>query len=171
MKSDRVALTAPRRASGPEHEQTRPDPSSDASTRHRVARSILEHGPSTAAELSARLGLTAAGVRRHLDVLVERGQLSAREQRVYGTRGRGRPAKVFALTDAGRDGFYAAYDTLAVQVLEFLAEHYGPAVPVVQLPGTEHHMMLDQPLVLAAALRVLVAGWRVSPRPARADRA
>ena len=73
----------------------------DASTRHRVAQSILEHGPSTAAALGERLGLTAAAVRRHLDGLLERGLLTAREQRVYGARGRGRPAKVFALTDAG----------------------------------------------------------------------
>ena len=98
---------------------------SDESTRERVARSILEHGPSTAAALAERLGLTPAAIRRHLDVLVARGHLVPREQRTYGARGRGRPAKVFALTDAGRDGFYAAYDDLAVQVLEFLAEHDG----------------------------------------------
>jgi predicted ArsR family transcriptional regulator len=99
---------------------------SDASTRQRVARSILEHGPSTAAELAERLGLTAAGVRRHLDVLLEQGRLTSREQRVYGARGRGRPAKVFSLTDAGRDTFYSAYDDLAVQALEFLADNGGP---------------------------------------------
>jgi predicted ArsR family transcriptional regulator len=98
---------------------------SDESTRERVARSVLEHGPSTAAALAERLGLTPAAIRRHLDVLVDRGHLVAREQRTYGSRGRGRPAKVFALTDAGRDGFYAAYDDLAVQVLEFLAENGG----------------------------------------------
>lgn len=98
---------------------------SDASTRQRVARSILEHGPSTAAELAERLGLTAAGIRRHLDVLVEQGLLSAREQRVYGSRGRGRPAKVFALTDAGRGTFYSAYDDLAVRAIEFLADEGG----------------------------------------------
>jgi predicted ArsR family transcriptional regulator len=99
---------------------------SDASTRQRVARSILEHGQSTAAELAERLGLTPAAVRRHLDVLVERGLLDAREQRVYGSRGRGRPAKVFVLSDAGRSDFYSAYDDLAIQALEFLAEQTGP---------------------------------------------
>ena len=98
---------------------------SDETTRDRVSRSILEHGPSTAAALADRLGLTPAAIRRHLDVLVERGHLEAREQRTYGTRGRGRPAKIFALTDSGRDGFYAAYDDLAVQVLEFLATNGG----------------------------------------------
>jgi DNA-binding transcriptional ArsR family regulator len=72
----------------------------DASTRHRVASSILEHGPSTAAELAERLGLTPAAIRRHLDVLLAAGQLQARERRIYGARGRGRPAKVFVLTDA-----------------------------------------------------------------------
>lgn len=97
----------------------------DASTRQRVARSILEHGPSTAAELAERLGLTAAAIRRHLDGLQVRGLVSSRDQRVYGTRGRGRPAKVFELTDAGRADFYQAYDELAVAALTALAETSG----------------------------------------------
>jgi predicted ArsR family transcriptional regulator len=98
----------------------------DASTRHRVASSILEHGPSTAAELAERLGLTPAAIRRHLDVLLASGHLEARERRVYGARGRGRPAKVFVLTDAGRSVFYTAYDDLAIEALEFLAASAGP---------------------------------------------
>ena len=98
----------------------------DASTRQRVAQSILEHGPSTAAALAQRLGLTAAAVRRHLDVLQERGHLVTREQRIYGSRGRGRPAKVFVLSDAGRADFYSAYDDIAIQALEFLSAHAGP---------------------------------------------
>jgi predicted ArsR family transcriptional regulator len=103
-----------------------PDVDLNAPTRQRVARSILEHGPSTAGELATRLGLTAAGVRRHLDGLAEQGLLTSREQRVYGARGRGRPARVFVLTDAGRDSFGSGYDDLAVQALEFLAETAGP---------------------------------------------
>jgi predicted ArsR family transcriptional regulator len=98
----------------------------DASTRQRVASSILEHGPSTAAELAERLGLTPAAIRRHLDVLLASGHLEARERRVYGSRGRGRPAKVFVLTDAGRAVFYTAYDSLAIDALEFLAASAGP---------------------------------------------
>jgi predicted ArsR family transcriptional regulator len=87
--------------------------------------SILKHGPSTAAELASRLGLTPAGIRRHLDVLTTTGQVQAREQRVYGARGRGRPARVFALTDAGRATFYSAYDDLAVSALDYLSETGG----------------------------------------------
>lgn len=98
---------------------------SDASTRSRVARAILQHGPSTANELAHQLELTPAAVRRHLTVLLSSGHLTSREQRVYGHRGRGRPAKVFALTDAGRGVFYQAYDDLAIDALGFLREVAG----------------------------------------------
>ncbi|WP_308294795.1 helix-turn-helix domain-containing protein [Streptomyces sp. JJ66] len=94
-------------------------------TRNRVARSILDHGPSTAAELAERLALTQAAVRRHLDALVADGMVEARAQRVYGHRGRGRPAKVFALTGSGRDAFDQAYDELAVDALRWIAQAAG----------------------------------------------
>jgi len=97
----------------------------DAPTRQRVARTILELGPSTAAILAERLDLTPAAVRRHLDHMLENGTVEAREPRVYGARGRGRPAKVFALTETGRDQFEQQYDDLAVQALRFLAETGG----------------------------------------------
>jgi predicted ArsR family transcriptional regulator len=97
----------------------------DAPTRERVARTILELGPSTAAALAVRLDLTPAAVRRHLDHLVAGGAVEAREPRVYGARGRGRPAKIFALTQVGRDRFDQQYDDLAVQALRFLAETGG----------------------------------------------
>ena len=105
--------------------QTAAPPIGDAPTRDRVAQSILENGPSTALDLASRLALTPAAVRRHLDHLVEGGHAEAREQKVYGSRGRGRPAKVFALTDAGRDVFDQQYDDLAVQALRFLSETGG----------------------------------------------
>jgi len=99
----------------------------DQPTRQRVARSILDNGPSTAAALAARLDLTPAAVRRHLDQLLEEGAVEAREPRIGGqaVRGRGRPAKLFALTESGRDGFDQQYDDLAVQALRFLAETGG----------------------------------------------
>ncbi len=92
----------------------------DASTRTRVARSILQHGPSTANDLAVRLALTPAAVRRHLTVLLETGEVKSRQQRVYGPRGRGRPAKVFELTDTGRGNFFQAYDRLANDALRYL---------------------------------------------------
>jgi predicted ArsR family transcriptional regulator len=97
----------------------------DESTRERVVRSVLVDGPSTAASLAERLALTPAAVRRHLDQLLEEGTLEAREPRTTAHRGRGRPAKVFALTESGRDRFDQAYDDLAVQAIRFLAETGG----------------------------------------------
>ncbi|MGO4257699.1 helix-turn-helix transcriptional regulator [Marmoricola sp. RAF53] len=97
----------------------------DAPTRERVVRSILEHGPSTAAALGERLALTPAAVRRHLDHLLAEQAIEVREPRIPLVRGRGRPAKVFALTETGRDHFEQQYDDLAVQALRFLAETGG----------------------------------------------
>ena len=97
----------------------------DQPTRERVVRSILVDGPSTAVALADRLDLTPAAVRRHLDHLVDEGTLEPRDQRVYGARGRGRPAKVFALTEAGRDAFDQQYDDLATDALRFLSETAG----------------------------------------------
>jgi predicted ArsR family transcriptional regulator len=99
---------------------------SDSGTRGRIARLILENGPVTSAGLSARLGLTPAAVRRHLDNLLADGMVQARNARPYGTRGRGRPARLFAMTDAGRSAFEHAYDDLAASALRFLAEVAGP---------------------------------------------
>lgn len=97
----------------------------DESTRDRVARSILTNGPSSAAVLAERLELTPAAVRRHLDHLLGEGLVESREERVYGPRGRGRPAKVFVLTDSGRHAFHQAYDDLAATALRFIAEAGG----------------------------------------------
>ncbi len=103
-------------------EQTSVD---DAPTRTRVTRAILENGPSTAADLAHELHLTSAAVRRHLDLLVADGAVEPREQRIVGQRGRGRPAKVFALTDAGRDQFSQSYDELAAGALRYLRDTGG----------------------------------------------
>lgn len=97
-----------------------------AATRTRVARDILEHGPSTAAAIGERLELTTAAVRRHLDALTAEGLLESGDPYLRGPRGRGRPARVYKVTDAGRDEFEQAYDDLAVSALGFVEELGGP---------------------------------------------
>ena len=99
--------------------------SADQPTRQRVVRSILVNGPSTAADLAERLDLTPAAVRRHLDHLLADGALEARDPRPTVSRGRGRPARAFAITESGRDQFDQQYDDLAVQALRYLAETGG----------------------------------------------
>lgn len=53
--------------------------------------------------------------------------------------------------------------------LDFLTDCLNDGVAVIELPGTQHHMMLDQPLALASALRTLITTWHVAGR--RRDRA
>jgi predicted ArsR family transcriptional regulator len=118
----------------------------DGRTRDRVSSLILEHGPQTATELAGRLGVSPAAVRRHLDALVATGRL---EERKGGPgadsrgahRGRGRPARRFHLTDAGRSAFPHAYDDLALTALRYVAAAGGPdavrAVAEQQLAGLE----------------------------------
>lgn len=97
----------------------------EVSTRNAVARSVLENGPSTAVVIGDRLGLTPAGVRRHLDLLIEDGILEAREPHAALIKGRGRPSKVFVMTDAGREKFEHSYDDLAVAALKFISAKAG----------------------------------------------
>jgi predicted ArsR family transcriptional regulator len=97
----------------------------DGRTRESVARLLLEHGPVAAAQVAESLGLSPAAVRRHLDALLADGQASFRSAPRRGPRGRGRPAKLFLLTAAGRARFGHAYDDLAVAALHFLSERDG----------------------------------------------
>jgi predicted ArsR family transcriptional regulator len=112
----------------------------DGRTRDRVSALLLEHGPQTATELAARLGISPAAVRRHLDSLVAAGRLEERLTR-EAHRGRGRPARRFHLTDAGRATFPHAYDDLALTALRYVAASGGPdavrAVAEQQLAGLE----------------------------------
>jgi len=97
----------------------------EAKMRDLVARSILENGPSSASTLASRLGITAAGIRRHLDLLVADGVLVARNPHSALVRGRGRPSKVFLMSDAGREKFEHSYDDLAVAALKFMSAQSG----------------------------------------------
>jgi predicted ArsR family transcriptional regulator len=90
-----------------------------------VTRLLLERGPVTAALIADALGLSPAAVRRHLDALLADGEVGTRDAPRRGQRGRGRPAKLFLLTEAGRSRFGHAYDDLAVSALRFLAEGGG----------------------------------------------
>lgn len=94
----------------------------------RIARALHDAGPSTAATVAEELGLSGAVVRRHLESLVRAGMAVASERPPFGPtpqRGRGRPARIFALTDAGSHAFDVAYDDLAVSALRFLHDTGG----------------------------------------------
>jgi predicted ArsR family transcriptional regulator len=91
-----------------------------------VARLLRDLGPVTAAEVAAELELSGAAVRRHLDVLIAAGEATTRQAPRRGQRGRGRPARLYLLTESGRVRFGHGYDDLAVAALRYLAETGGP---------------------------------------------
>ena len=149
---------------------------SDNSTRERVVRSVLEHGPSTARELAERLKLTPAAIRRHLVALIEAGSLDSREQRVYGGRGRGRPSKVFFLTDAGRADFHQGYDELAIVAIRRLIEAAGPqamhdlaAEHIDEIEKRFHELRAEDPSLspIDALTQALGANYAPSIKPVR----
>jgi predicted ArsR family transcriptional regulator len=97
----------------------------EARTRDRVRQAISEDGPLTATALACSLGLTPAAVRRHLDLLVEKGAIEEHEPATAASRGRGRPARAYVLSEAGHVGMDSDYDDVATSALRFLAEHAG----------------------------------------------
>lgn len=91
---------------------------------------MLAHGPMTVAELANELGLSAAGVRKQLDLLGIEDLVAGHEAAPFGPlgstdRGRGRPAKVFALTAKGRGAFEGAYESVAIEAIALLKEIGG----------------------------------------------
>jgi predicted ArsR family transcriptional regulator len=100
---------------------------SELGTREAVARLLMEQGPITAVDVACALNLSGPAVRRHLDALIADGEAELRAAtRTRARRGRGRPARHYLLTDAGRARFGHGYDDLAVSALRYLAEHAGP---------------------------------------------
>ncbi|QZT64635.1 helix-turn-helix transcriptional regulator [Mycolicibacterium austroafricanum] len=97
----------------------------DGHTRGVIVRLLLESGPVTASRIGERLGLSAAGVRRHLDALIEAGEAQANAAAAWQQEGRGRPAKRYQLTAAGREKLEHTYDDLASAAMRQLREIGG----------------------------------------------
>lgn len=97
----------------------------DGQTRREIVRLLLESGSITAADIGAKLGISAAGVRRHLDVLVDSGEAESLAAAPWQHAGRGRPAKRYRLTAAGRAKLEHTYDDLASAAMRQLREIGG----------------------------------------------
>lgn len=97
----------------------------DGHTRGAIIRLLLESGPITASRIGEQLGLSAAGVRRHLDALIEAGDAEAHAAAAWQQEGRGRPAKRYRMTAAGRAKLEHTYDDLASAAMRQLREIGG----------------------------------------------
>ncbi len=100
-------------------------PEVDRHTRGAIVQLLLEDGPITAGEIGERLGISAAGVRRHLDALMDAGEAQSSAAAAWQHSGRGRPAKRYRLTAAGRAKLGHTYDDLAVAAMRQLREIGG----------------------------------------------
>src|SRR5659263_228375 len=85
----------------------------DASTRMRILDLIISLGPVSSAELAARLGLTAAGIRRHIASLEAGGLITGHEPAGVALPRRGRPARHYIATESGRARLTNAYSDRA----------------------------------------------------------
>lgn len=120
----------------------------EARTRDRVARTLLLERNVTASAISHELGLTPAAVRRHLDALVTTGLAAPIDTAPTGQRGR--PARSYRLTEAGRERFPQAYQALAAEAMQFLVDHVG-AEAVTEFARARASAIADRLIEVAAA--------------------
>jgi len=96
----------------------------EETTRARVMQLIVSEGPITAVKLAEQLGLTPAGIRRHISFLEESAQIQ-----VYTGKpekaGRGRPSRQYVATNLAHSDLPTAYSGIAAEALEFLAQVAG----------------------------------------------
>lgn len=100
-------------------------PQSDPATLHRRRRAVIDvlkrDGPQTAGALAESLGVTAMAVRQHLYELQDQGIVSHTAQ----PGGKGRPAKVWRLTEAAEGFFPDGHAELAASLLDDLRGVFG----------------------------------------------
>ncbi|MDO4928702.1 MAG: transcriptional regulator [Corynebacterium sp.] len=99
--------------------------STDGETRQQILKVLLKSQALSAVEIGAQLDLSPTGIRRHLDILLQEGEIEPASRPSGRETRRGRPAKCFQLTDAGRARFGHHYDDLATQALLMLQETGG----------------------------------------------
>lgn len=97
----------------------------DAPTRERVLELVISLGPVASAELAERLALTTAGIRRHLGALEVEGLITTHEPGGATPPRRGRPARHYVATAAGRAHLTNSYSDLAAAALDYLSRTVG----------------------------------------------
>ena len=98
-------------------------PSSPAltATRTTVLDLLKRGGPQSAGALAEQLGVTAMAVRLHLYDLAEEGLLEETSK----PQGRGRPTKIWSLTEAAARAFPDAHQGLALEMIGSIREMFG----------------------------------------------
>lgn len=92
------------------------------STRKQVMQLLKTNGELSAKDLTEYLHITGMAVRRHLDTLERDGLIESRAIR----QPMGRPTALYRLTAAADNHFPKKYDTVALDLLDELAQEAGP---------------------------------------------
>lgn len=103
-------------------------------TRQRILDYLDQRGSASARQMAQAFGMTAANTRRHLRILLTRGQLTAIGQRPAG--GRGRPEQVYALAPSGQNSDLAPLTRALLKALETGDLPRNPEVRKKQLAMT-----------------------------------
>lgn len=91
-------------------------------TRERILGLIVSAGPVSAAVLADELGVTPAGIRRHITALEADGLITDHDQPGPVVRGRGRPARSYVATAQGQRALTSAYADVAVDAVGYLRD-------------------------------------------------
>jgi predicted ArsR family transcriptional regulator len=93
----------------------------DRNSQDRILFQLKTRGPQTAADVGARLDITAAGARQHLLKLEARSLVKSEHQR----EGRGRPRQYWRLTQRGHARFPDRHSDLTLDLLRSLRGVFG----------------------------------------------
>jgi pimeloyl-ACP methyl ester carboxylesterase len=77
------------------------------------------------------------------------------------------PPGPLARLDCRAAFFRAEHGILSAEMSDLIYDRLGRVAPVIEIPVAGHHVMLDQPVALVAALRTLLSDWDHS-RPVEA---
>jgi pimeloyl-ACP methyl ester carboxylesterase len=69
------------------------------------------------------------------------------------------PAMPLSRLDCRVALFRAEHGILSAEMSDVTYDRLGRVAPVIEIPAAGHHIMLDQPIALVAALRTLLSDW------------
>ncbi|HHQ4654405.1 TPA: helix-turn-helix transcriptional regulator [Aeromonas hydrophila] len=82
---------------------------------------LKSHGPQSAAELGEQLQMTSMGARQHLMTLEAEGWVSFNDE----ARGRGRPVRLWHLTEQAWQRFPDSHSELTLQLIDNIQQLFG----------------------------------------------
>jgi pimeloyl-ACP methyl ester carboxylesterase len=88
------------------------------------------------------------------------------DPRIFGREPFGAAAATLNRLDCRIALFRPEHGIMSAQMSQILYDRLGRVAPVIEIPAAAHHIMLDQPVALIAALRTLLSDWDHSrPHP------